>query len=85
LVIAVLAGGSDINKYLPGPHHDPPSKEKLKAMMDVITVFPFLPLRFSFVVFSMANRISCSSSSCSLNWKKVFLVYVLGNHKGMLA
>ncbi|KAL6652095.1 hypothetical protein ACP70R_011020 [Stipagrostis hirtigluma subsp. patula] len=32
--IAVLCVYNDINKYLPGPHHDPPSKEKLKAMMD---------------------------------------------------
>ncbi|WVZ86984.1 hypothetical protein U9M48_033692 [Paspalum notatum var. saurae] len=37
--IAVLCVYNDINKYLPGPHYDPPSKEKLKAMMDVI---PFL-------------------------------------------
>lgn len=26
---------SDINKYLPGPHYDPPSKEKLLNMMEV--------------------------------------------------
>jgi hypothetical protein len=33
--IAVLCVYNDINKYLPGPHYDPPSKEKLKAMMNV--------------------------------------------------
>jgi hypothetical protein len=38
--------GSDINKYLPGPHYDPPSKEKLKALMDVITS----PLPFYLIV-----------------------------------
>ncbi|KAL5675090.1 hypothetical protein ACJX0J_011221, partial [Zea mays] len=32
--IAVLCVYNDINKYLPGPHHDPPSKEKLRAMME---------------------------------------------------
>ncbi|BAF15678.1 uncharacterized protein [Oryza sativa Japonica Group] len=32
--IAVLCVYNDINKYLPGPHYDPPSKEKLKAMMN---------------------------------------------------
>ncbi|KAF7010826.1 hypothetical protein CFC21_025182 [Triticum aestivum] len=25
--------GPDINKYLPGPHYDPPSKERLKELM----------------------------------------------------
>ena len=34
LYIAVLCVYNDINKYLPGPHYDPPSKEKLKALMD---------------------------------------------------
>ncbi|XP_020576091.1 uncharacterized protein LOC110021791 [Phalaenopsis equestris] len=33
LYIAVLIVYNDINKYLPGPHNDPPSKEKLKLMM----------------------------------------------------
>ncbi|TVU15875.1 hypothetical protein EJB05_39417, partial [Eragrostis curvula] len=32
--IAVLCVYNDINKYLPGPHHDPPSKERLQALMD---------------------------------------------------
>uniref|UniRef100_A0A0D9W8Z7 EF-hand domain-containing protein n=1 Tax=Leersia perrieri TaxID=77586 RepID=A0A0D9W8Z7_9ORYZ len=32
--IAVLCVYNDINKFLPGPHYDPPSKEKLKAMMN---------------------------------------------------
>jgi hypothetical protein len=32
--------GSEINKYLPGPHYDPPSKERLKALIDVITISP---------------------------------------------
>ncbi|XP_062185560.1 uncharacterized protein LOC133889115 [Phragmites australis] len=36
--IAVLCVYNDINKYLPGPHYDPPSKEKLKAMMDEFDV-----------------------------------------------
>ncbi|RRT49020.1 hypothetical protein B296_00042162 [Ensete ventricosum] len=31
----LLASCSDINKFLPGPHNDPPSKEKLKAMIEV--------------------------------------------------
>lgn len=34
LYIAVLYAYNDINKFLPGPHNDPPSKEKLKAMME---------------------------------------------------
>uniref|UniRef100_G3MMR2 EF-hand domain-containing protein n=1 Tax=Amblyomma maculatum TaxID=34609 RepID=G3MMR2_AMBMU len=33
LYIAVLCVYNDINKRLPGPHNDPPTKEKLKAMM----------------------------------------------------
>ncbi|KAJ3680705.1 hypothetical protein LUZ60_016983 [Juncus effusus] len=33
LYIAVLCVYNDINKHLPGPHHDPPSKEKLNSMM----------------------------------------------------
>ncbi|XP_006652760.1 uncharacterized protein LOC102709640 [Oryza brachyantha] len=32
--IAVLCVYNDINKYLPGPHYDPPSKENLKSMMN---------------------------------------------------
>ncbi|KAM0935316.1 putative EF-hand domain-containing protein [Dioscorea sansibarensis] len=31
--IAVLYVYNDINKYLPGPHNDPPSKAELKALM----------------------------------------------------
>lgn len=31
--IAVLCVYNDINKYLPGPHYDPPSKERLKELM----------------------------------------------------
>ncbi|XP_008813467.2 uncharacterized protein LOC103724093 [Phoenix dactylifera] len=34
LYIAVLYVYNDINKFLPGRHNDPPSKEKLKAMME---------------------------------------------------
>uniref|UniRef100_A0A6V7QXB5 EF-hand domain-containing protein n=1 Tax=Ananas comosus var. bracteatus TaxID=296719 RepID=A0A6V7QXB5_ANACO len=34
LYIAVLCVYNDINKHLPGPHQDPPSKEKLRAMME---------------------------------------------------
>ncbi|XP_072963159.1 uncharacterized protein [Typha angustifolia] len=34
LYIAVLCVYNDINKHLPGPHHDPPSKAKLKTMME---------------------------------------------------
>ncbi|XP_038977621.1 uncharacterized protein LOC120103697 isoform X1 [Phoenix dactylifera] len=33
LYIAVLRVYNEINKRLPGPHHDPPSREKLKAMI----------------------------------------------------
>ncbi|XP_010918072.1 uncharacterized protein [Elaeis guineensis] len=33
LYIAVLRVYNEINKHLPGPHHDPPSREKLKAMI----------------------------------------------------
>ncbi|KAJ6846390.1 uncharacterized protein M6B38_280605 [Iris pallida] len=33
LYIAVLCVYNDINKHLPGAHNDPPTKEKLKAMM----------------------------------------------------
>ncbi|KAF0892304.1 hypothetical protein E2562_014865 [Oryza meyeriana var. granulata] len=32
--IAVLCVYNDINKYLPGPHYDPPSKENLQARMN---------------------------------------------------
>ncbi|XP_078162940.1 uncharacterized protein LOC144558098 [Carex rostrata] len=32
--IAVLEIYNDINKYLPGPHYDPPAKEKLLNMME---------------------------------------------------
>ena len=32
--IAVLCVYNDINKYLPGPHYDPPSKEKLQELMN---------------------------------------------------
>ncbi|PKU62498.1 uncharacterized protein LOC110106518 [Dendrobium catenatum] len=35
LYIAVLIIYNDINKHLPGPHNDPPSKEKLKYIMQV--------------------------------------------------
>ncbi|XP_042406564.1 uncharacterized protein LOC121996614 [Zingiber officinale] len=31
--IAVLCIFNDINKHLPGPHQDPPSKEKLRSLM----------------------------------------------------
>ncbi|XP_042471869.1 uncharacterized protein LOC122054106 isoform X2 [Zingiber officinale] len=34
LYISVLYVYNDINKYLPGPHNDPPTKEKLKSMME---------------------------------------------------
>ncbi|XP_052171185.1 uncharacterized protein LOC127787262 [Diospyros lotus] len=33
LYIAVLLVYNDINKHLPGPHFDPPSKEKVRAMI----------------------------------------------------
>ncbi|CAO2835155.1 unnamed protein product [Amaranthus hypochondriacus] len=33
LYIAVLIVYNDINKYLPGPHFDPPSKDKVKTLM----------------------------------------------------
>eukprot|EP00252_Welwitschia_mirabilis_P020052 TRINITY_DN481_c0_g1_i2.p1 TRINITY_DN481_c0_g1~~TRINITY_DN481_c0_g1_i2.p1 ORF type:complete len:170 (-),score=47.79 TRINITY_DN481_c0_g1_i2:305-814(-) len=33
LYIAVLLVFNDINKHLPGPHHDPPSKEEVESMM----------------------------------------------------
>lgn len=32
--IAVLCVYNDLNKYLPGPHYDPPSKERLKALIE---------------------------------------------------
>ncbi|URD89614.1 EF hand family protein [Musa troglodytarum] len=31
--IAVLCVYNDINKHLPGPHHDPPTKDKLRSLM----------------------------------------------------
>ncbi|XP_074263105.1 xylulose 5-phosphate/phosphate translocator, chloroplastic-like [Silene latifolia] len=34
LYIAVLIVYNDINKYLPGPHFDPPSKDKIKTIME---------------------------------------------------
>ncbi|PKA45976.1 hypothetical protein AXF42_Ash019737 [Apostasia shenzhenica] len=34
LYIAVLIVYNDINKHLPGPHNDPPSREKLRSMME---------------------------------------------------
>ncbi|KAH0726230.1 hypothetical protein KY285_004376 [Solanum tuberosum] len=33
LYIAVLLVYNDINKHLPGPHFDPPSKEEVRALM----------------------------------------------------
>uniref|UniRef100_A0A5B6YUJ4 EF-hand domain-containing protein n=1 Tax=Davidia involucrata TaxID=16924 RepID=A0A5B6YUJ4_DAVIN len=33
LYIAVLLVFNDINKHLPGPHFDPPSKEQIRTMM----------------------------------------------------
>ncbi|XP_057450854.1 uncharacterized protein LOC130742772 [Lotus japonicus] len=33
LYIAVLLVYNDINKYIPGPHFDPPSKEKVREVM----------------------------------------------------
>ncbi|KAL2892673.1 15 kDa calcium-binding protein [Bienertia sinuspersici] len=33
LYIAVLIVYNDINKYLPGPHFDPPSKDEVKTLM----------------------------------------------------
>ncbi|KAI4356159.1 hypothetical protein L6164_000202 [Bauhinia variegata] len=33
LYIAVLLVYNDINKYLPGPHFDPPSKDEVRAVM----------------------------------------------------
>ncbi|KMS99815.1 hypothetical protein BVRB_1g016670 [Beta vulgaris subsp. vulgaris] len=33
LYIAVLIVYNDINKYLPGPHFDPPSKDKVRALV----------------------------------------------------
>lgn len=33
LYIAVLLVYNDINKFLPGPHFDPPSKEEVRALM----------------------------------------------------
>ncbi|KAH9321093.1 hypothetical protein KI387_015732, partial [Taxus chinensis] len=33
LYIAVLLVFNDINKHFPGPHNDPPSKEKVQEMM----------------------------------------------------
>ncbi|XP_027335079.1 uncharacterized protein LOC113849390 [Abrus precatorius] len=33
LYIAVLLVYNDINKYIPGPHFDPPSKEKVRELM----------------------------------------------------
>ncbi|MBA0803447.1 hypothetical protein Gohar_013656, partial [Gossypium harknessii] len=35
LYIAVLLVYNDINKLLPGPHFDPPSKEQVRSMMQV--------------------------------------------------
>ncbi|KAF3795955.1 hypothetical protein EJ110_NYTH04203 [Nymphaea thermarum] len=35
LFIAVLFVYNDINKHIPGPHIDPPPKEKVKTMMEV--------------------------------------------------
>ncbi|KAG2720463.1 hypothetical protein I3843_02G028100 [Carya illinoinensis] len=34
LYIAVLLVYNDINKHLPGPHFDPPSKEQVRAMIE---------------------------------------------------
>lgn len=33
LYIAVLLVFNDLNKHLPGPHHDPPSREEVQEMM----------------------------------------------------
>ncbi|KAI4353772.1 hypothetical protein L6164_002700 [Bauhinia variegata] len=41
LYIAVLLVYNDINKYLPGRHFDPPSKDQVRAVMKVIHQFVF--------------------------------------------
>ncbi|OVA18423.1 EF-hand domain [Macleaya cordata] len=38
LYIAVLLVYNDINKHLPGPHFDPPSKVQLKAMIQTFDI-----------------------------------------------
>ncbi|KAL9690374.1 hypothetical protein QQ045_010772 [Rhodiola kirilowii] len=41
IYIAVLLVYNDMNKYLPGPHFDPPSRAEVKDTMEV-TVFSIL-------------------------------------------
>ncbi|KAJ0078634.1 hypothetical protein Patl1_23648 [Pistacia atlantica] len=50
LYIAVLLVYNDINKRLPGPHFDPPSKEQVRAMMQV----------FSFVLTLVNEIFACN-------------------------
>uniref|UniRef100_A0A7N2LI80 Uncharacterized protein n=1 Tax=Quercus lobata TaxID=97700 RepID=A0A7N2LI80_QUELO len=38
LYIAILLVYNDINKNLPGPHFDPPSKERVKEMITVLLI-----------------------------------------------
>ncbi|RWW68069.1 hypothetical protein BHE74_00024427 [Ensete ventricosum] len=46
--IAVLCVFNDINKHLPGPHHDPPTKDKLRSLMKVRnSPSPFILVYFS--------------------------------------
>uniref|UniRef100_A0A803MZW7 EF-hand domain-containing protein n=1 Tax=Chenopodium quinoa TaxID=63459 RepID=A0A803MZW7_CHEQI len=40
LYIAVLIVYNDINKYLPGPHFDPPTKDEVRGLMEVKSTKP---------------------------------------------
>jgi hypothetical protein len=47
--------GAAIYMYLPGPHYDPPSKEKLKLLMDVIQLLSSLAIYFLLMEYSFGQ------------------------------
>ncbi|KAL9689608.1 hypothetical protein QQ045_009995 [Rhodiola kirilowii] len=61
IYIAVLLVYNDMNKYLPGPHFDPPSRAEVKATMEIYLIrmflFPLLWTRVDIVkVYSLHSR-----------------------------
>lgn len=77
-LVPLVIVGSDLNKYLPGPHYDPPSKERLKALIEVTIIFP--PSHFDlFITTSLVNWISCSSAMSSTESKAILVSGAFGS------
>lgn len=70
---------SDINKYLPGPHFDPPSKDKVRALVQVISALLQLnliqnPIRFMFKPLKKRPWLKLNLVS---NWCAMMTIYRL--------